>query len=182
MNSYFNLRVMKNIKKRFTPSLFLKSEGFTLIELLVVIAIIGLLTSIILVALGPSRAKARDANRQSDVHQVNLAMEMCYNDDNPSCNGKDKYIVTVAGENTLLTIGSYLTVPKDPLDTGTPGDCQYRWTDGTEQYYCFYVKLEAEADAWFCASNKGVSKKTAPFSCTPNTAPCNNDCCGMDVD
>jgi len=52
------------------------NKGFTLIELLVVIAIIGLLASIILISLNNARAKARDARRIADIHQVGLAMEM----------------------------------------------------------------------------------------------------------
>lgn len=53
-------------------------KGFTLIELLVVIAIIGLLASIVLVALNSARAKARDSRRMSDLHNVQLALEMYY--------------------------------------------------------------------------------------------------------
>ena len=159
-----------------------KHRGFTLIELLVVIAVIGLLASIVLVSLGPARDKARDARRQSDLRQINLAMEMCYDDG--ACNVDEAYPDTTVGADALTRIDSdgtplYLTVPLDPKDTGNQ---QYTWTDGTTQYYCVYVQLEAEADTWFCASNKGVMKKTAPFTaCTPNTVPCNADCCGADV-
>ena len=53
-----------------------KNKGFTLIELLVVIAIIGLLASIILASLNIARARARDAQRQSDVHQVQVALDL----------------------------------------------------------------------------------------------------------
>ena len=47
-----------------------------MIELLVVIAIIGILASIVLVSLGGARAKARDAQRVSDVKQMALILEM----------------------------------------------------------------------------------------------------------
>jgi len=53
-----------------------KQKGFTLIELLVVIAVIGMLASIVLVSLGPARARARDARRLSDVRQMSLAIEI----------------------------------------------------------------------------------------------------------
>ena len=53
-------------------------KGFTLIELLVVIAIIALLPSVILVSLDSARAKARDARRKSDFHQIAVALEMYY--------------------------------------------------------------------------------------------------------
>lgn len=52
-----------------------RRSGFTLIELLVVIAVIGMLASIVLVSLGPTRAKARDGKRIAEVRQMGLALE-----------------------------------------------------------------------------------------------------------
>lgn len=150
-----------------------RKKGFTLIELLVVIAIIAVLASVAFVVLGPARKRARDSRRKADFKQINTAMELCYNDNNCGA-GTDKYINTAQGVNTLTSIGRIITsMPFDPLNT-TP--YQYTWTEGTDAYYCLYVKSESLADTWFCSSNKGVFSKTAS-----TYTPSNPDCCGIDV-
>lgn len=53
-------------------------KGFTLVELLVVISIISLLSSIVLEALTTARVKAQDARRLSDMHQMQLALDLYY--------------------------------------------------------------------------------------------------------
>lgn len=59
------------------------SKGFTLIELLVVIAIIGILSAVVLASLNSAREKSRDAKRVADLKQIQLALELYY-DDNSS--------------------------------------------------------------------------------------------------
>jgi general secretion pathway protein G len=52
------------------------SKGFTLIELLIVISIIGVLSSLLMMNFIGVRQRARDAQRKTDVRQVQSALEM----------------------------------------------------------------------------------------------------------
>ncbi len=111
--------------------------GFTLIELLVVIAIIGLLASIVLVALNNARSKARDVRRIGDIHQINKALALYYSSAgslpvNNYCGGGDS-VCAGAGVNgacdqstpnsmlayslsmqQLVTAGVLAAVPRSP--------------------------------------------------------------------
>jgi prepilin-type N-terminal cleavage/methylation domain-containing protein len=107
-----------------------KKRGFTLIELLVVIAIIGILATIVLVSLNTARAKARDARRSSDLHQIALAMEMYYDSQSPvsypNVDGVTNDFVLIAAGSS---IGTYMNpVPLDPNNTAGPPDLRYYWT------------------------------------------------------
>lgn len=62
-----------------------KQAGFTLIEILMVMAIIGILVAIIVAALGPARAKARQSLCLSNLRQIAVAISL-YRDD---YNGKE---------------------------------------------------------------------------------------------
>jgi prepilin-type N-terminal cleavage/methylation domain-containing protein len=160
-----------------------KNKSFTLIELLVVIAIIGILASLIFTYLNPAQSKARDVRRQSDIRQIHLAMELCY--DKGDCGaGAEKYYSTDDYcdpgpcpnhfDEINYAEGIYLDVPLDPLNYG---DYRYTWVKGGDQYYCVYVKLENPSQTtWFCGSNKGVFQKEY------EGPPTKDDCCGRDVD
>lgn len=58
---------------------FLK-EGFTLIELLIVISIIGVLATIGVISFSGAQERARDANRKSDLRNIQTAIEVFKND------------------------------------------------------------------------------------------------------
>ena len=56
-------------------------NGFTLIEMLVVVAVIGILSSVVLTALGPARDKAKDTRIQEELAQVPSFAETLYDGD-----------------------------------------------------------------------------------------------------
>jgi prepilin-type N-terminal cleavage/methylation domain-containing protein len=155
---YSNLKYLKKMNKK----------GFTLIELLVVIAIIGMLSSVVLVSLGPARKKSRDARRQSDIRQISLAMEMASDD---LTNGG--YVAIAGGASpttariTTTAIGAYLaTIPSDPgggasavctddnLEMAAGAYCGFTSAVNASEY-CIYAKLST--GNFFTASEKGVN-------------------------
>jgi len=93
-------------------------------ELLVVIAVIGLLASIILVSVNSARKKARDVKRLADLKQIQLAIELYYNQNSyypKEGDGNNGKVGEGGGLDTMLS--PYMSaVPNDPLG---PGDSSY---------------------------------------------------------
>lgn len=110
-------------------------KGFTLIELLVVIAIIGLLATIVLVSLNTARKKARDTKRIAELKQIQLALEMYY-DDNASYPNRHTYS-TSSGWNSLASdLSAYISsLPKDPTNSG---NYRYYYDGGESDDYPGY--------------------------------------------
>lgn len=107
------------------------SRGFTLIELLVVIAIIGLLTSFLVANFIGVKQRARDAQRKSDLTNIQAALEFYRSDQAsypttlPSCGSSLKD----PDNNT-----TYMQkVPCDPLSPTSPFTYKYIFSavDGT---------------------------------------------------
>lgn len=90
-------------------------QGFTLIELLVVIAIIGLLASVIIVAVANARADARDSKRLADMTQMGTALELYHNTNH----GYPAATVAGVPDGISPTFLSQLPVAPQPPD----GDC-----------------------------------------------------------
>lgn len=114
------------------------SRGFSIVELVVAIAIIGVLISAIVVNLGTSRLKARNAQRISDLQKVQLAIEEYYDDNKvyPTCQGNNYCSSLVSagipdgsfGDFRYLDIRpNYITqIPLDPMNK-TVGTITYNY-------------------------------------------------------
>lgn len=100
------------------------SRGFTLIELTIVVTIIALLSSIVLVSLGESRQKARDANRLADMQQLRTALELYHSNTEvyPGDIGTTYATPGTCGVTGTLSLSTVLgseyipSIPTDPLN------------------------------------------------------------------
>ena len=133
-----------------------KTKGFTLIELLVVIAIIGILSSVVLASLNTARRKARDAKRISDLKQLQLALEMYYDD-------HSGYPVSTSysGIGTALTDdGLIATMPSDP------GSNHYGYI-GTASTYCLSTAFEGTEPSGDSGCTAEVTDPVANYTVEP---------------
>ena len=143
--------LVKHKDKRLKPI-----KAFTLIELLVVIAIIGILASVVVVNVGSSQAKARDAKRVSDLKSVQIALELYY-DKNSSyyksgetCAGNWKdYTKRIFQE--LVDAGYLSQIPQDPK----PVARGYFISCPDPNYYVLRTELENNNNPALSSSYKG---------------------------
>jgi len=146
------------------------SSGFTLIELLVVIAIIGILSSVVLASLNTARAKGRDAKRLAEIHSLQNAFELYYNDNGhyPDVCGAASSGAYLASWATLLPSSYIGSMPNDPINTATQygyyyctqykpnGNCGYTNVPGVNTNYILATRLEnASASSNSCPGGFG---------------------------
>lgn len=140
------------MKKYILRSYSSALHGFTLIELLVVISIIAVLSALLMANFVGIRQRGRDAQRKSDLRQIQSALELyradqgSYPNTLPNCGG------TFEDPNATIT---YMTsVPCDPLSSSN----SYTYaSDGST--YSLYACLENGGDSE-SDSNNGRASQT----------------------
>lgn len=154
-----------------------KSRGFSLIELLVVITIIALLTGVILDSIGGSKAKARDAQRISDVGQLQLALALYFDRCNTYPTPSSGVLSASTHDATCpsgITLGSYINqVPTPP--SGVSGVTTYAYSalNNGSGIYVSYV-LHASLEGTNVVSSKSISWTAAPSGYSwSSTLTCN---------
>jgi general secretion pathway protein G len=96
-------------------------KGFTLIELLIVVVIIGILASLLMANFVGVRQRGRDAQRKSDLRQIQAALELYRAD-------LGEYPLTANFPACGSSLSTYMQkVPCDP----TPGGIYNYTSDGT---------------------------------------------------
>lgn len=154
------------------------NRAFTLIELLVVISIIAIITGIIITNLQTSRSKARDAQRISDISQMQLAINLyfdrckqypnstgspTYLDINSSCNG---------GTSFLTDYISKLPVPPNNPNQSIVQEYDYLVNTNPPDYI-LHIKLENPNQALqggLSSSQPSFPSWVSGITCDPTTS------------
>lgn len=123
-------------------------KGFSLIELLVVIAIIGILSTIVLSAMGGVREKARDARRKIEITSIGrFIVRSCYL---PSA-GSGEYDILELSSELIAANPQYASfvsqIPKDPSVSPTGTISRYMYIVDTNGKCSVYANLENENEA-----------------------------------
>jgi len=138
-------------------------KGFTLIELLVVIAVLGILASVVLVAINPSERikEASDTGIKNNVSQVATGAEACYTNNEGDYDNCDT--------TAELLSGSYLK-----RDLGTDGVDMAQSTGGEVVVWGLLEAASTTCDAGTTVANKYWTYRsldgTTQVEC-PATAP-----------
>lgn len=118
-------------------------KGFSLVELLVVVAVVGVLATVVTVAVLPARRKARDTARVAEMNQMGrfLLAISCYA---PS-SGPGDYDLQALYQDLVTAnpnVATYIKeAPRDPK-TGSAAASGYRYAYTADEKCALYANLE----------------------------------------
>jgi len=124
----------------------MNKKGFTLIELLVVIAIIGMLSALLVPNFMGARERARDAQRKSDLKQIQKTLEMYRQD-------QTLYPTATSGRfgtcgSSSFSSGSTVYMNKIPCDPLGPTPYYYSPNNNNLTFQlCACLENKADSDS-----------------------------------
>jgi prepilin-type N-terminal cleavage/methylation domain-containing protein len=138
---------MKLFSSLSLPSSFqLSRSAFTLVEILVVMAIIGILATLGTSSFLSARLRARDAERKSDIGQIQRSLELYYSD---YTEYPDESVITplLSSGNEFRDANGSLYMSSMPTEPRTPAFNYIYDVDATDnQKYRLYARLENTED------------------------------------
>lgn len=141
----------------------MRDQGFTLIELLVVIAILGILLTIVIVAVSSVRRDAFDARVKNDVRQLRILAESAY----------DATAASYLNWSTKPVVQSEVVTLLEDIDAahGNAPGAPYVAViaDSQAKEFCISAPLHGSSGNHYCIDDSGLFKTTAT-QC-PTTAP-----------
>jgi type II secretion system protein G len=144
-------------------------SGFTLIEILIVVAVVTFLMAVLFPNFMGARQRARDAQRKSDLAQIQRALELFKSDqDPPSYPTTGAFPADLCGNSFSSAQSTYMRkFPCDPAGGLTPTPYIYSLDGDTLKYYIVSC-LENLADPDRDAANLAICSNIGKVSYTVN--------------
>lgn len=143
-------------------------KGFTLLELMVVVAIIGILTAIVMIALGDSRNKGGDAAVKSNLNTIRGQAELFYANNGNSFLPAGGSTLPITGPCPTYNASSTNMLQKDKVIANAIAEAVKRGSSGIRSacynssiVWVVAVPLKSNLSHSWCVDSGGNSKEEA---------------------
>ncbi len=136
----------------------MKNRGFTLIELLVVIAIIGVLSAVVLAALGSARSRGSAASVQNQLANMRPQAELFYNTTGNNSYGSANVAAACPGSGALFAttgngLGKLIAGIKTVVTTAADVQCV-----NTTSAWAVAARDPASSTSALCIDSSGIAR------------------------